>query len=525
MATKTSTAIEQVLPSIPPSVATTPAPSIHGSIAASEIPLVPIGRSREGSTERHDGSDEERGNTTTSQSVSRVQSRRNSEVLASDLAPVDGGRQAWTFLAGCFVLEAVIFGYAYSSGAYQDYHLHDPRSPMYGQPAAAISAIGTLVIGTQCFVPILIRGFVRTFPHLIRRVTLICIGIGVCSLIICSFLTHVVPMLIFQSIYGFSTGIVFTPVILYLNEWWNARRGLATGIIFAGSGCGGIFFPITINAMLDKIGFPWTIRIMALMTLIFSTGATLCLKPRLPVPTVGRHSLRSFDRSLLKALLPGDLRPMLAPLAGLNEIAFFVQSCGWYTISLYISTYCTSLGFSSSTATGVLSAFNAAATLGYLILGPLNDKFVYTKVMCASMLICSLSAFLLLGFSRSLPMVILFVLTFGVGGGGFTTFFSSVARDIAAFSNQDSSTIFLGLVFLRGTASVIGPLVGASLYKDAGKETNDFSVYGTRGFRGVVIYVGTTMLIGSILAMAATWQRKKDISRASDAVRERWQSQ
>lgn len=211
MATQTSTSIEHVLPSIPPSIATTPAPSIHESVAASEIPLVPIERRREGSTERQDGSDEERGNISESQPATRIQSRRNSEVLASDLAPVDGGKQAWTFLAGCFVLEAVVFGYAYSSGAYQDYHLHDPRSPMYGQPAAAISAIGTLVIGTQCFVPILIRGFVRTFPHLIRRVTLICIGISVCSLIVCSFMTKVIPMLIFQSIYGLCSGIVFTP--------------------------------------------------------------------------------------------------------------------------------------------------------------------------------------------------------------------------------------------------------------------------------------------------------------------------
>lgn len=512
-------------PSINPSLASTPAPSIHESIAASEIPLREFRRHRRRSSDQSVEEEQRDGNQDVNAPTTTVSDQpQSNEILASNLAPVDRGRGAITFLAGCTILEFVIWGHAYAYGAYQDYHLHDKRSPLYGQSPAAISAIGTIVIGTQCFVPLVIRGYSRTFPHLIRPTTLVCIVVSVAAMAASSAMTQVYPLIALQTIYGLASGVTFMPVVLFLNQWWNARRGFATGIIFAGSGIGGVVWPLAITASLTNIGFAWTLRIIAIVTLVLSVGATFCLKPRLPI-NVPDYSTRRWNRAMIKSLLPGDLRPMLAPLAGFNEMAIFVQSCAWYTISLYIATYCTSLGFSSSTATGILSAYNGAATVGYLIVGPLIDRISYTLVMLVSMLICSLSAFLLLGFSQSLPLLILFVLIFGLGGGGFTTFFSPVARDVAAFSNQEMPTIFFALMFLRGLAAIAGPLAGAALYNTGGKHLNDFSIYGTRGFRGIVLFVGSSMLAGTILAGFANWQRKRDLKKAGDAMRERWQNQ
>lgn len=90
-----------------------------------------------------------------------------------------------------------------------------------------------------------------------------------------------------------------------------------------------------------------------------------------------------------------------------------LQAFGWYIVSLYIATYATALGFSSTVSTGILSAFNASAIIGYLVTGPAIDKLSFTLAMAVSSGLCGLFAFLLFGFASSLALVLVFVLVFG----------------------------------------------------------------------------------------------------------------
>ncbi|UZJ54563.1 hypothetical protein CBS101457_003883 [Exobasidium rhododendri] len=431
------------------------------------------------------------------------------EILRSDLAPVDGGREAWIFLLASFTFEFVIWGQAYAYGSYQDYHTHNPKSPLYGQSTASISAIGTLVIGGQHFVPLLAIGFFRAYPRSIRIVSTSCIIISALSLLIASFMDKVIYLILFQGIfYGIASGITFTPVVLWLSQWFDTRRGLATGIIYSGSGLGGVVFPLLVTRLLDTVGFAWTLRVLALMSFILGSIASLALKPRLPVPSVSSSSIANSRSFSFKKLLPGDLRPLLSPFACLSELVIFFQAGSWYTISLYISSYATSLGVSSSTATGILSAFNASATVGYLVTGRLIDVTSYSIVMIGSVATCSLTAFFLLGFSDTLALVLVFVLIFGVAGGGFATMMTPISRDLAAFSTQESAILYLALIFVRGLAAVTGPLIGAALYKPS---LTDFSLYGTRGFRGIVLWVGSGMMFSGFCAAGAMYQRGKRV--------------
>lgn len=429
------------------------------------------------------------------------------EQLVSDLAPIDGGRKAWTFVFASFVFETMIWGQSYAYGAYQNYHDHDVRSALYGKASpAATSAIGTLVIAGQHFVPLLTRGFFRTYPHLIKRVALGSIALSSLSLLAASFLeAHVAALLVFQGIlYGILSGVTFTPVILWLPQWFDERRGTASGIIYSGSGLGGTVFPLLVGKLLDGVGFAWTLRIVALVSFIATSLAAMLMQPRLPIVTAP-----SWPRqTVVRRLLPEGIKAMWStPFAGVGEAIIFCQSCAWCTISLYISTYTSSLGFNATTATGILSAFNASATVGYLSIGRLIDMTSYPFVMGASTLTCSLAAFLLLGFSHSLPLLVAFVLVFGLAGGGFTTFLTPLSTDLAKLNGQDLGTIYLALIFVRGTAAVGGPLVGAALYDEG--ELGDFALYGAHGFRDVIIFVGTGMIIACGLAIAAWLLRRK----------------
>lgn len=66
--------------------------------------------------------------------------------LPGQLPPVDSGRQAWLFLAASFTMEALIWGWPFSFGLFQEYYT---RFPQFSE-SRNIAVIGTcaMVSGT-----------------------------------------------------------------------------------------------------------------------------------------------------------------------------------------------------------------------------------------------------------------------------------------------------------------------------------------------------------------------------------------
>ena len=61
------------------------------------------------------------------------------------------------------------------------------------------------------------------------------------------------------------------------------RRSFACSFIFGGSGLGGAGFPLLANALLQRLGFRWTLRAMGALVGILGGMALIGAKPRLPV--------------------------------------------------------------------------------------------------------------------------------------------------------------------------------------------------------------------------------------------------
>lgn len=54
----------------------------------------------------------------------------------------------------------------------------------------------------------------------------------------------------------------------------------------------GFVFPFVLNALLDKVGLRWTLRIWALGTSFFSGIALFGMRSRVPVPKYSAHQRR-----------------------------------------------------------------------------------------------------------------------------------------------------------------------------------------------------------------------------------------
>jgi MFS transporter, MCT family, solute carrier family 16 (monocarboxylic acid transporters), member 10 len=76
--------------------------------------------------------------------------------------------------------------------------------------------------------------------------------------------------------------MLFAPCISFLAEWFVRRRGLANGIIFAGTALGGSFFPLVLPRLISTYGTSVTLRIIAVGFLIIVAPLIPFMRGRLP---------------------------------------------------------------------------------------------------------------------------------------------------------------------------------------------------------------------------------------------------
>lgn len=66
-------------------------------------------------------------------------------------------------------------------------------------------------------------------------------------------------------------------------QYFNKRRGLAIGMIYAAGGLGGTALSLATNALIERVGPAWTFRILGFMILATGIPAALVIKERVPI--------------------------------------------------------------------------------------------------------------------------------------------------------------------------------------------------------------------------------------------------
>jgi MFS family permease len=65
-------------------------------------------------------------------------------------------------------------------------------------------------------------------------------------------------------------------------QYFNKKRGIANGCVYAGGGLGGALISIAMNKLIQAIGIAWTFRLMGLLTLTTGMPAAWFVKERNP---------------------------------------------------------------------------------------------------------------------------------------------------------------------------------------------------------------------------------------------------
>lgn len=113
-----------------------------------------------------------------------------------------------------------------------------------------------------------------------------------------------------------------------------------------------------------------------------------------------------------------------------------MQALGFFPVSLFISTYTSSLSSATLPSRLVLALFNAASVLFLILFGRFSDSYPYPYVIMASGIGCALASFVFWGFASSLAWIFAFATVFG----GFVSLdsFSSIPSILPITRNQFS---------------------------------------------------------------------------------------
>lgn len=81
---------------------------------------------------------------------------------------------------------------------------------------------------------------------------------------------------------GLGAGILYCPIIACVATYFSKKRALAIALVTSGGATGGTVFPIIAQQLSDKVGFPWTMRVMGFVFMFNAALMLIFARTRLP---------------------------------------------------------------------------------------------------------------------------------------------------------------------------------------------------------------------------------------------------
>ena len=219
-------------------------------------------------------------------------------------------------------------------------------------------------------------------------------------------------LLAFSICCGLGTSLLFTPAVSSIAHFFSVRRATATGLATTGGSIGGVVFPLMLESLFGRLGWAWSIRVMAFIFLLLVASANLLIRSRLPPRRGGSvwPDLRIFRNKAFAATTAG---------------VFFIE-WGLFVPLTYCSSWAAHVGVGADPtfAFQLLAILNAASFFGRWLPGYVADRWGRFNTMLVAMALCLvfIVAFWLpasLGGSArgSVRLAVIFAIGFGFGSG------------------------------------------------------------------------------------------------------------
>ncbi|KAJ7606026.1 MFS general substrate transporter [Roridomyces roridus] len=416
-----------------------------------------------------------------------------SSLNESALPPTDKGSGAWSFLAAAFVVEAVVWGFPNAYGVFLESYLQDPRFSSQQSATSLLPLIGTLSTGIiYCSGPF-INPIAARYPQHRRKSMWFGAALCCATLFTASYANKINQLVLLQGVfYAIGGSLLYLPCISYMSEWFVARRGIANGILFAGTAVGGLLLPLILPPLISRYGSSSTLRILSISIAVLLIPLLPFVKGRLPLSRVNVHGPVPRGASTSQSWMKNRLFLLFL-------VANTIQSFAYFVPIVYLPTFASDLRVSSSNSAATLALLNGASVVGRLSMGYLSDKINPWILALSSLFTTSVITFILWGvLSHSLPGLLAFGLAYGSSAGGWSSLWTSFVQPLAKDDPSLSTTLYGYLLLSRGIGNIVSTPISAKLYSMANNATGEMHAHGSTGFtvgegrfQKMIIYVGT----------------------------------
>jgi MFS family permease len=341
----------------------------------------------------------------------------------------------------------------------------------------------------------IIFGLLQRWPNVQRWSTFGGILVMCLALAMSSFATNTTHLIVTQGIfYALGGSLAYAPCILLMDEWFVKKIGLAYGIMWAGTGLAGVLVPILMQWILDNYGFRVALRAWTICLFVLTTPLLPFIKRRVPISRV--HQPRRVDFSFI-----------MTPTFGILQVCNVIEALGFFLPSIYLPSYASSLGASSTLSVLTVILFNVASVFGCVLMGAIIDRLHVTTCIAISTVGSTIGVFVIWGFSISLAPLYVFCIIYGLFAGSYTSTWPGIMREVKKKKESvDPTMVFACLAAGRGIGNVAcGPLSEILIRGMPWKDQAGFA-YGS-GYGALIAFTGLTALLGgaSVLGHRVGW--------------------
>lgn len=288
-------------------------------------------------------------------------------------------------------------------------------------------------------------------------------------------------------LFGIGSALIFHPTIAVPGQWFSRRRALAMAIVGASSGLGGTIWPIALNQLIIKIGFPWALRAAGFISLFLFAIGCMLVRTRLP---------RKPPTSWRKVLAPFRETPFILLTASVSMVFW-----GIYSPFFYVSGRANGLGASSSLSFYCVSFINAGSTIGRMLaaVGDHWGSFNVLITSAAGMAIVCLAFWIPL---HTVAQLIGCASVYGLFVGGYIAI---IPACVATTGPAHEIGVRVGILWaVVAIFSLTGPPISGAFVH---KYTHNL-VVGVAGYRAVGIFTGIVCLAGALFAAGSKFKIK-----------------
>ncbi len=286
-----------------------------------------------------------------------------------------------------------------------------------------------------------------------------------------------------SAIYGcVATTLAGISVTTLVNNWFVDKRGLATGLAFAGSGVSAAIMTPVLTTVVTDYGWRMGYRTMSLVSFIILIPAMLLIRLEPSDKGLLPYGVTPHPSEEDKQSIPVIEQTGLTRAQAVKTSSFYFQSIGIFCLSLagmgisnHAISYFTDIGYSPLTASTAMSLVMTIMIGAKILLGAVFDKIgsVRSAILTGLCMIASTLSIRFAGAGAFMPYV--FSVCFGFGYSTLTVPYSYLIGQ--NFGTREFSSIYSLICTLGSLGGGIAATLTGMLYDRLGSYYPVWTIY------------------------------------------------